>query len=294
MTSKHTLLYESEQYFQKSKFIFVNRAEEDFDLPLHNHVFIELAYVAEGKGFHHIGDEVVPVYKGMLFILPPGIPHVFRPSTPSRNSSPLIVYNCVFMPSLLQSQKDWIGDQEIVDFLETCFNDASSFHSLFDSDSVIEDLFRSLLREYELPRSGSSAYLLTLLVQLFLSVYRLMKDAKELLLEENSSARFHHVLNYLEQHAHENVTISQLANRCEWSERHFSRVFKQHTGQTFLHYLQHLRIKKSCELLRNSQLKISSIAEEVGCKNIDAFLTHFKRIVGMTPREYRKIIRDNK
>lgn len=293
MTSKHSQLYKGEQYFHRNGFIYVNRAEENFHLPLHNHDFVELAYVAEGKGFHHIGDEVIPVYKGLLFLLPPGISHVFRPSTPSLINPPLIVYNCIFLPSLLQQLGIWIGDREIIDDLEYRFTDPAAFQTLFDSDHVIEGLFQNLFREYELPQSGSFPYLQTLLVQLFLSIYRLQQSKSNASIEGNASAHFHHILHYMEQHAQENITIAQLAERCQWSERHFSRVFKQRTGQTFLHYLQHLRIKKSCEFLRRSQLKISTLAEEVGYKNIDAFLIHFKRIVGMTPREYRRMVQEH-
>ncbi|WP_419875312.1 helix-turn-helix domain-containing protein [Candidatus Pristimantibacillus sp. PTI5] len=291
MPSKHTQLYKVEQYLQKNDLVYVNRATENFQLPLHNHDFIELAYVAEGKGFHHIGEEVVPVYKGLLFVLPPGVSHVFRPSTPSRTSPPLIVYNCVFLPSLLVSLNEWIGGEPpIVDFLEKQLTHPSAFQSVFDSNYLIDSLFRSMLREYEQPQNGSPAYLQALLVQLLVSIYRLMQDTNKPLLEEKASTSFAQIISDLEQHPHESVTVGQLAARCGWSERHFSRVFKQHTGQSFLQYLQHLRIKKSCELLRSSQLKISAIAEEAGYKNIDAFLTHFKRIAGMTPREYRRMV----
>lgn len=292
MLTRPSEQYKGENYFHKNGFLYVNRAEENFHLPLHNHDFIELAYVAEGKGFHHIGERVVPVYKGMLFLLPPGMSHVFRPSTPSRTSPPLIVYNCIFLPSLLLQLSGWIGDTRISDHLEQRLTDPIAPESLFDSDNVIDGLFRNLLREYELPRSGSAAYLQSLLVQLLLSIYRIMKDSQEAIIEGSASVAFHHVLNFLDQHAHEPLSLAQLAERCSWSERHFSRVFKQHTGQTFLHYIQHLRIKKSCELLRSSQLKISHIAEESGYKNMDVFLTHFKRIAGMTPREYRRMVQE--
>ncbi|MEV5030766.1 AraC family transcriptional regulator [Paenibacillus sp. LPE1-1-1.1] len=295
MPSKHTQLYKVEQYLQKNDLVYVNRATENFQLPLHNHDFIELAYVAEGKGFHHIGEEVMPVYKGLLFILPPGVSHVFRPSTPSRTSPPLIVYNCVFLPSLLVSMNEWIGGEPpIVDFLEKQLTHPSAFQSVFDSNYLIDSLFRSMLREYEQPQNGSAAYLQTLLVQLLVSIYRLMQDTNKPLLEEKASTSFGQIISDLEQHPHESVTVGQLAARCGWSERHFSRVFKQHTGQSFLQYLQHLRIKKSCELLRSPQQKISAIAEEAGYKNIDAFLTHFKRIAGMTPREYRRLVQEQK
>ncbi|CAM4379146.1 AraC family L-rhamnose operon transcriptional activator RhaR [Paenibacillus endophyticus] len=290
MATKHSQLYKVEQFLQEDEYIFVNRAAENFHLPLHNHDFIELAYVAEGKGFHHIGETVVSVHKGLLFILPPGISHVFRPSTPSQTSPPLIVYNCVFRSSLLIILRDWIGGAPpIADLLEQQLTHPAAFQPLFDDEGLIDALFCSLLREYNNQQIGSDACLRSLLVQLLVSIHRLLQHASKPSIKPVS---VQHILIYMEQHAHENLTVGQLAERCQWSERHFGRVFKAHTGQSFLRYLQQLRIKKSCVLLRSSQQKIGSIAEEVGYKNIDAFLTHFKRIVGMTPRDYRRIVQN--
>ncbi|WP_138755578.1 AraC family transcriptional regulator [Paenibacillus sinopodophylli] len=288
MSTKHSQLYRVEQFLQEDEFIFVNRATESFDLPLHNHDFIELAYVAEGKGFHHIGETIVTVHKGLLFILPPGLSHVFRPSTPSRTSPPLIVYNCVFRSSLLVAMRDWIGGTPpIAPILEQQLTQPSPIQTIFDTDGHIDGLFCSLFREYSAQQMGSDAYLRSLLVQLLVSIHRLVQQFNK---PSSKPVSVQQILIYMEQHSHENMTVGQLAERCQWSERHFGRVFKAHTGQSFLRYLQQLRIKKSCELLRSSQQNISTIAEEVGYKNIDAFLTHFKRIVGMTPRDYRRIV----
>ena len=64
--SKETLRRDT--FFQDNLRLYVNRATETFNMPLHSHEFIELAYVAEGKGFHHVGHEVQRIHKGQLYV----------------------------------------------------------------------------------------------------------------------------------------------------------------------------------------------------------------------------------
>ena len=58
---------------------------------------------------------------------------------------------------------------------------------------------------------------------------------------------------------------------------------------TFRAYLQKMRIEKSCELLRKSDLPVSEIAETVGYSDMKFFNSIFKKTLHMTPGEYRKL-----
>jgi AraC-like DNA-binding protein len=281
---KQTL--KGDSFFQNNRLLFVNRATESFNLSLHSHEFFELAYVAEGKGFHYVENEVQPIYRGQVHVIPMGVSHVFRPTSINVIKDPLVVYNCIFTPQLIDILIPFATDSPIVAHLEEFKEETLHYYSVFDDDAAIGKLFLSLYREYSLPQSGSSTYLNTLLLQLIVTIFRLKND--ENLKQFPKPTRFLQVLNYIEQSYAEDITLSHLAGVFQWSDRHFQRLFKQHTGQTFHHYLQSLRIQKSCDQLRGSQLKISRIAEAVGYKDIHSFTALFKRIVGETPSSYRQ------
>ncbi|MDF2963759.1 MAG: AraC family transcriptional regulator [Paenibacillus sp.] len=273
----------------KIKFdIFVNRAVEDFTLPLHSHDFIEFAFIAEGKGFHHVEDEVHPVYKGQLFVLPVGVSHVFRPTSANSAKNPLVVYNCVFTPATIDHMSGILADDAITDHLKSLKADNPATYSVFDTEGIIEKLFIRLHQEYSLQRVGSFTCLYSLLLQLIVETYRLKFAPSDHLEQQVGNLHFVQVLEYLEKHYHEDVTLSGLADRCQWSERHLQRLFKQNTGQTFRSYLQNVRVQKSCEALRTTQNKISMIADSVGYKDMDSFIEVFKRIAGKSPKEYRQ------
>jgi AraC-like DNA-binding protein len=273
-------------FFQKNMHLYMNRVAENFERPFHFHDFIELAYVAEGQGFHYIDNEIQRVHKGQLFVIPIGVSHVFRPTSPSPSSDPLIVFNCVFTPEIIDILVPSIMDEPIAAHLVRFKENDLSPYSIFDIDSTIEKLFNSFYREYSIAQSGSFTYLHSLLVQLIVTIYRLKND--EIQTPISKPTQFLHVLRYLEQYHSIELTLSLLSNKFQWSERHLQRLFQHHTGQTFNRYIQSLRIQKSCEHLRNSQLKINLIAEEIGYKDLDSFNAVFKRIMGMTPSSYRK------
>jgi AraC family L-rhamnose operon transcriptional activator RhaR len=282
--SKETL--KEINFFDKNLLIYVNRATESFDLSLHSHEFFELAFVAEGKGFHHAENDVQPIQKGQLIVIPVGVSHVFRPTSTDALKTPLIVYNCIFSLQLIDSLLPFIVDKPIISYLQRLKAESSTYHYVINADETIEKLFISLYREFSFQQSGSVTYLNTLLLQLIVTIYRLENTQADKSM--NKPARFLQMTQYLEHNYAETVTLSLLTELFQWSERHLQRLFKQHTGQTFNHYLQNLRIQKSCELLKQTQLKISMIAESVGYKDLNSYNSLFKRIVGLTPSSFRK------
>jgi AraC family L-rhamnose operon transcriptional activator RhaR len=284
--------FNGERFFQRNPHLFINRATETFDSRYHMHDFVEFAFVAEGQGFHHIGEEVQRVYKGQLFIIPIGVSHVFRPASANVKKHPLIVYNSVFTLAYIDYLSTFCTDQPVIQYLQMLKSDNRLSTSIHDVDGRIEQLMYALHREFSVPQSGSNTYLSTLFLQLIITMYRLQH--KETLAALGKQPPFLAVLRVLEQHYQESITLSQLAAECQWSERHLQRLFHQHTGQSFSYYLQNLRIQKSCEQLRSSQLTIRIIAESVGYQDMDSFIRVFKKIVGCTPSEYRSRSRTGK
>jgi len=278
-------LFRSESFLQNSLHMHVNRFTEDFTVPYHEHDFIEYCYVAEGSGFHHIGQETYPIHKGWLFAIPIGTAHVFRPSTSERTGKPPVVYNCLFDTSVA-AHLSVLLEQPIQEHLINLGSNASSYFSVFDRDGAIESIMLQLHREMPMKETGSKTMLYALLCQLIVTVFRRKEGDKEK--RTNEFAGFNHVISWLDQNYYLPVTLSELSRVAGWSSRHLQRLFVRHTGQSFGSYLQNLRMRKSCELLRSSGMKISMIADSVGYRSIDSFNLAFKKTVGLTPTEYRK------
>ena len=71
------------------------------------------------------------------------------------------------------------------------------------------------------------------------------------------------------------------------SEGYLSAIFKKETGTNFAEYLEQLRVKAACVLLEDG-CKVSDLPERVGYNSIQSFRRAFKRVMGVSPSEYRE------
>lgn len=100
-------------------------------------------------------------------------------------------------------------------------------------------------------------------------------------------------VDFIDSHyMEEDISLNTVANVANVSSNHFSALFSQNMGQTFIEYLTTLRMNKAKELLRCTGMRSSEIAGEVGYKDAHYFSYLFKKTQGMTPSDYRKARED--
>lgn len=111
--------------------------------------------------------------------------------------------------------------------------------------------------------------------------------------DENSGNKNRDILEnsieYIKTHyMDENMSLNAVAQVANISANHFSALFSQNIGQTFIEYLTGIRMEHAKELLRCTGKRASEIALEVGYKDSHYFSYLFKKTQGMTPSDYRK------
>lgn len=105
--------------------------------------------------------------------------------------------------------------------------------------------------------------------------------------EESVNHKILRAKEYMLKNYKKAIRLIDVANFLELNPAYFSRIFRQKTGVCFVDYLAEIRINKAIELLKNSNMNISEIAEEVGFVRSRYFTEIFKKRKGMTPSEYR-------
>nr|WP_283092714.1 helix-turn-helix transcriptional regulator [Acetobacter thailandicus] len=93
----------------------------------------------------------------------------------------------------------------------------------------------------------------------------------------------------MEAHLAEPFDLDCLAALCGMSRFHFSRSFRTTTGQTPSDWFMQRRVQKASEMLRKTNLSIIEIALEIGYDNPSHFAQVFRRVTGVSPRDYRKL-----
>ncbi len=92
---------------------------------------------------------------------------------------------------------------------------------------------------------------------------------------------------FIEKNITEKITIEELATRFTIGRRHFERRFKKATNNSPAEYIQRVKIEAAKKKFETTRMNVSEVMYEVGYSDIKAFRTVFKKIVGLSPVEYR-------
>jgi len=96
-------------------------------------------------------------------------------------------------------------------------------------------------------------------------------------------------IQYMQEYYGSNISINDICSLIYLSPCHFKRVFKDYTGQTPYQYLMRIRLEKAKEILYDKEISIEEVAKLCGFVNSGHFSTVFKRVIGMSPSEFRKL-----
>lgn len=88
------------------------------------------------------------------------------------------------------------------------------------------------------------------------------------------------------------LSLKALAGRLSVSPGYLSAQFHAETGQTLTDYVNRLRLQEGARLLQETTLQVQAIAQHCGVSDVNYFSRMFKKAYGLTPREYRKKIRE--
>lgn len=113
---------------------------------------------------------------------------------------------------------------------------------------------------------------------------------KEVSREKNSlrSDRINAILDYIQQdYSNPEMGLTLVGDRFGISEAYLSALFKAEIGSNFGDYLEKIRIQAACKLL-NEGVLVADVAQQTGCNSVQSFRRAFKRVIGVSPSNYRK------
>ena len=146
-------------------------------------------------------------------------------------------------------------------------------------------LFSFLEREARDRKPGADAMLRVKLIEAILVLYRARRQAAPG--EGPAPFRLEEVQRYLQERYADALTLPGIASRFGFNPSYFSRLFHRQAGVSLVEYINGVRIRRSCVLLKRTSLGVLEIALSVGYNNLSHYNRYFRRLVGMSPREYR-------
>ena len=118
----------------------------------------------------------------------------------------------------------------------------------------------------------------------------IMEFAREMNKRKKGSAKSAQVimcLDYINDHLHENITVSELAEHVNLTVKYLSKLFKKEMNCSINEHIRDLKVEEAKSLLRYSYKSSIKIATDLGFTSHSYFISVFKKVSGMTPREYR-------
>ncbi|MNR05159.1 HTH-type transcriptional regulator GadW [compost metagenome] len=182
--------------------------------------------------------------------------------------------------------------QETKEIWDTLLN--TSFWFGRDELSTVQ-LFRSIMNEFEQQWLGHYAVIQSLATQIIVNAVRSFAEErrstyhipKKIL---NDSRRFL-ADNYFRL-PHKAMSSRELADQIGISQRQLERLMQSYYGMTFREKLQFSRMEKAKELLRDVELPVNAVADQIGYTSPSYFTKHFRSYTGITPVEFRQQLKD--
>ncbi len=123
----------------------------------------------------------------------------------------------------------------------------------------------------------------------FLSYFDIYKSVHNINQGQSQNKYVSAIKKYIHANYQKNIKIADIAEELSINRSHLYRIFHKEIGIGVEEYIITLRINHAKQLLIDSSLPVTTIAQLVGYKNYPTFLKRFKKIVGITPIEYRDL-----
>lgn len=221
-------------------------------------------------------DKIYAMKKGALCFIPSNTYHYTMPETPEKYDRSKIYLSDKYFKKIIS-----LCDID-EDFVKTF---SAPAYAIVPEEKVeeIEELFSRASKKQEN-------------TSLFLSCYfSIISALKEHSLENqgvvNNSALKDCVsvaINYINNNFSNDITLDDICAKIYTSKYHFCRKFKNAVRMTVMDYIAYTRVVHAKKLLKEGQLNISEISEKCGFSSVSYFCQIFKRLTGVTAKEYKK------
>ena len=164
-----------------------------------------------------------------------------------------------------------------------------SHDTTIDRKTEFEELFYEMLMEYNKKKIRLEDY------NEFLIIKSLFETLFFIFFHDNyyqkgiskPNERMHEIVKYINNNYQNPITIQKIAYDFGITKDHLCHIFPKYMGVTFVTYLNTVRIKAACDILKKEKDSILEISNKCGFSSSHYFCKVFKKEKGMTPREYR-------
>lgn len=265
-------------------FIWKGTRQKDMDaVEYRSHDYLEIAYIFSGEGKYRIENGIYVVQEGDLLILNPGVRHqaLGCPEAEVPSTEFFVGFTNIRITGCPDNFMPLPGGQYIL-------------HTTGELRQRLLKICSSMEAENAVRRQGRYFMLKSYLMQMLLLIIREqcepMERPKGCAFESaNKKYVVEQIVNYIEDHYSEKISLDQIAENMYLSPFYISRIFKSETGNAPIRHLINIRLEKAKELLESDYTgSIQEVAAQVGYDDAYHFSKLFKKRYGVSPSQARR------
>lgn len=242
----------------------------------HSHNFYEILFIRSGSPHYRIGSERFRLQPGDLIFIPPGINHIplFRESDAD-----------TYQRYVLWLSESFVSRLSAV-FPENGFRNYGLLRTQDSYWHILENCFQRGIQETQAKRNGWMAMLYSITLELMTHLYRAFLDTQILQPPSEKPQLLDQILNYIETHLSEKITLSDTARLFFVSESTISTLFRKQLGTSFYRCVTQRRMISAKHLILEG-MELDEVSRAVGYGDYSSFYRAFKGEYGISPRDLR-------
>lgn len=251
---------------------------------IHSHKNFELNFIASGSGRRIVGDNISGFEKGDLVLLGPDLPHCWEVTDAEIRSKPTCIVTH-FSEDIIGS--DFFKMPELEKVVALLKQSKRGLRFKMEDDGEISQILNKMTC-----LDGLEYYIELLKVfNLLLQVEDREKLSNPISYSpvfSKNLEKINKVYKYVFQNVQDGVRLAEASSLLNMAPSSFCRFFKKKTDLTFMEYVIRVRVGIAAKLLAETDKQITQICYESGYNNLANFNYYFKKIMGVTPSNYRK------
>lgn len=253
----------------------------------HWHPEIEITLILAGEILYRIQDKTYLLTKGNILFGNVNTVH----SGKMHEKKDCEYISITFNPKLLYGFTESIIYTQYVQPI--IFNRALSslfFDESFAQYETLAFLVSDLIDNYHKQAEFGEFKMIHNLHEIWQIIYEKSNQVGDFGLAKKEYERLDEIIAYVHNHYQEPITLEDIAREIHLCKGECSKLFKKSMKISLFSYLQEYRIERSVELLLNSTMSISDLAEQVGFSCANYYIKVFKKDKGCSPLKYRKMM----
>lgn len=273
---QHFLLEKHYSFKLKPRLLYVGLLDKHGgwrEVP-HDHKFLEIIFVTDGKGTVAIEDKVFEVKRGDLLIYNADVMHFEKSNETDPMEILFVAYDKLEITDL---PPNWL--------LPPSYGYVFPTGDMYD---IFYRYFSTLVNEFDKKERFYMEIAQNISRTLLMYIFRLInktENAGELLA---SGKTMEIALKFIDENFRNEITLDTIAEACFTNKYYLSHLFTRAQGVSVGKYILDKRIKEAKRQLENKDLTVAQIAADVGFNDSSYFCRVFKKETGLTPLAYRR------